>query len=69
LPEKDRTARKEQPEWDRQNETSMTGLLGHEPGKNCQDRFARIGLPAQDCKDKTTRVEQTGEDRQIRKGM
>jgi hypothetical protein len=29
----------------------MTGLLGHEPGQNCQDRAARIRLPAQDCKD------------------
>ncbi len=44
-PEKDRTARKGQPEWDRQNKTSMTGLLGHEPGQNCQDRAARTGLP------------------------
>jgi hypothetical protein len=46
----------------------MTGLLGHEPGQNCQDRAARIG-PAQDCKDKTTRAEQKAEDSQKRKGM
>jgi hypothetical protein len=47
----------------------MTVLLGHEPGQNCQDRAARIGLPAQDCKDKTTRAKQKGEDSQKRKGM
>jgi hypothetical protein len=34
-----------------------------------QDRIARIGLPAQDCKDKTTRTEQKGEDSQKRNGM
>jgi hypothetical protein len=55
---------------DRQNETSMTVLLEHEPRQNCQDRAARIGLPAQDCKDKTTRAEQKGEeDSQKRKVM
>jgi hypothetical protein len=34
-----------------------------------QDRIARIELPAQDCKDKTIRAEQKGEDSQKRKGM
>jgi hypothetical protein len=29
-----------------------------------QDRAARIGLPAQDCKDKTRKAEQKGEDSQ-----
>jgi hypothetical protein len=52
-----------------QNETFMTGLLGHEPGQNRKDRAARIGLPAQNCKDKTTRAEQKGEDSQKRKGV
>jgi hypothetical protein len=47
----------------------MTGLLGYEPGQNCQDRDTRIGLPAQDSKDKTTRAEQKREDSQKRKGM
>ncbi len=36
----------------------MTALLVHEPG---QGRAARIGLPSQDCKNKTTRAEQKGE--------
>ncbi len=40
----------------------MTGLPGHEPGQNCQDMAAWIGLPAQDCKEKTTRSEKKGED-------
>jgi hypothetical protein len=31
-----------------------------------QDRAARIGLPAHDCKDKTTRAKQKGEDKQNR---
>jgi hypothetical protein len=50
----------------------MTGLLGHEPGQNCQDRAARIELPAQHCKDKTTTVGQNrkektaGKDRHAR---
>jgi hypothetical protein len=35
----------------------------------CQDRAARIGLPAQDCKVKTARAEQKREDSQKRKGM
>jgi hypothetical protein len=47
----------------------MTGHLGQEPGHNCQDRAAKIGLPAQDCKYKTTRAEQKEEDSQKRKGM
>jgi hypothetical protein len=34
-----------------------------------QDRTARIDIPAQDCKDKTTRAEQKGEDSQKRTGM
>ncbi len=32
----------------------MTGLLGHEPGQNCQDTAVMIRLPAQDCENKTT---------------
>jgi hypothetical protein len=36
----------------------MTGLPGQEPGQNYQDRATRIGLAAQDYKDKTTRAEQ-----------
>ncbi len=57
-----RTDRTGQTEQDRQNKTAMTGLPGHEPGQNCQDMAAWIGLPAQDCKEKTTRSEQKGED-------
>jgi hypothetical protein len=52
-----------------QNKTAMTGLPGQEPGQNCQDRAARIGVPAQDCKDKTSRAEQKGEESQKRTGM
>ncbi len=42
----------------RQNKTAMTGLSGKDPG-----------LLAQDCKDKTARAEQKGEDSQKRTGM
>jgi hypothetical protein len=42
---KDRTARKELPEWDRQNEASMTGLLGQDFQDMNQDRIARTALP------------------------
>jgi hypothetical protein len=42
------------------DKTARTGLPG---------RAARIGLPAQNCKDKATRAEQKGEDSQQRKGM
>jgi hypothetical protein len=44
----------------------MKGLPVAEPEQNCQDRAARTGLPAQDCKD-TTRADQKGED--SRKGQ
>jgi hypothetical protein len=44
----------------------MTALLRHEPGQNCQDRAARIGLPAQGCKDKPTR--QKRKEKTARKG-
>jgi hypothetical protein len=49
--------------------TAMTGLPGQEPDQNCQSRAVRIGLPAQDCKDKTTKAEQKGEDGQKRTGI
>jgi hypothetical protein len=43
-----------QPEEEKQNSTAMKGL----PGKGGQDRAERIGLSAQDSKDKIARAEQ-----------
>jgi hypothetical protein len=44
----------------------MTGLQNKTARTELTGRAARIRLPAQDCKNKTTRVEQKGEDRQKR---
>jgi hypothetical protein len=61
-----------QPEKDSQNGTGRTRLPWQEfkyGSQDCQDRAARIGLLAQDCKDWKTRAEQKGEDSQKRTGM
>ncbi len=49
------TDRKGQTGQDSQNRTGGTTMPQQDYQDMSQDRAARIGLPAQDCKDKTTR--------------
>jgi hypothetical protein len=63
------TARTGQLENDRQNKTAVTGLQEKTARTELTGRAARIRLPAQNCKNKTTRAARTGQiewDRQIK---
>ncbi len=75
LPQKGLTARKGEPEKDSQNGTDRISLPWQDFQDRsqdriffCQDRAARIRMTAQDCKDKTTKVEPKGEDSQKKTG-